>query len=461
MINTPRSIKSGIVWPAFPGPHVMPIFAILYQLEQTQWLSAREIRELQFAQLKALLMNAKASVPFYRERLADFDIDAHGPLDPEQWRQIPCLRRSEIQDAGERLLSESIPRDHGRTGPIFTSGSTGRPIAVTRTELWSYFRAANTARDHIWHRRDMSGKLAAIRESGKGKALYPEGSVSKGWSPTTRDLFRNGPGVSLNVNTPVEQKVEWLRRERPDYLLTHPTIVAELAEHCIAQGLELPGLRQVETIAEVLAPEVREACQTAWNVPLVDIYSSREAGYLALQCPDFEHYHVQAESIHLEVLDEEGRPCRPGETGSVFVTPLQNFAMPLIRYEIGDYAEVGGRCACGRGLPVLNRILGRTQSMLSLPGGERRWPLLSSGNIEALLAIGPIRQYQIVQKDLNEIEFRLVADRPLTAEEESRLNDWVADKFQHRFHVTVTYHKEIPRTVAGKYFDFYSEVSAG
>ena len=103
------------------------------------------------------------------------------------------------------------------------------------------------------------------------------------------------------------------------------------------------------------------------------MYSAAEAGYLALQCPQQEHYHIQSESALVEVLDEAGNPCRPGETGTMVVTPLHNFAMPLIRYAIGDIAEVGAPCACGRGLPVLARLLGRVRQMLVLPSGARRY----------------------------------------------------------------------------------------
>src|SRR3546814_13116510 len=86
--------------------------------------------------------------------------------------------------------------------------------------------------------------------------------------------------------------------------------------------------------------------------------------YLALQCPEHEHYHVQSEAVLLEVLDEEDRPCRPGEVGRVVVTPLTNFAMPMIRYAVGGLAAVGAPCPCGRGLPVLTRILGRARDKI-------------------------------------------------------------------------------------------------
>src|SRR5262249_57510260 len=103
---------------------------------------------------------------------------------------------------------------------------------------------------------------------------------------------------------------------------------------------------------------------------------------------------VQSENLLLEVLDERGRPCGPGETGRVVVTTLHNFAMPLIRYAIGDYATVGPPCPCGRGLPVLTRIMGRARNMLTLPDGKQIWPYFAGENLSGL---APTRQYQLVQ----------------------------------------------------------------
>jgi phenylacetate-CoA ligase len=97
--------------------------------------------------------------------------------------------------------------------------------------------------------------------------------------------------------------------------------------------------------------------EEAWGVPVIFIYSRAEIGVMALQCPQNDHLHVQSENVRLEVLDDDNMPCQPGETGRVVVTPLHNYQTPLVRYEIGDYAEVGEACSCGRGLPVLIRIL--------------------------------------------------------------------------------------------------------
>jgi phenylacetate-CoA ligase len=184
---------------------------------------------------------------------------------------------------------------------------------------------------------------------------------------------------------------------------------------------------------------------------MTDIYSAQEVGIIAVQCPEHPTYHVQSESVLVEILDADGAPCRPGETGRIVVTDLMNFASPLIRYEIGDYAEVGEACPCGRGLPVLNRILGRSRNMLRLPSGDRLWPRY---HVSRLTPIAPIRQVQLVQVSLQEIHVNLVVARPVTADEENALSESIGASLGHRFRLVFNYLDEIPRSPNGKFEDF-------
>jgi phenylacetate-CoA ligase len=178
---------------------------------------------------------------------------------------------------------------------------------------------------------------------------------------------------------------------------------------------------------------------------------------LAIQCPEAEHYHVQAEAVLVEIVDDGGRACPPGAVGRVVVTPLHNFATPLIRYHVGDYALAGDECACGRGLPVISRVMGRTRNMVRLPDGASVFPSLDP---KALTQIAPLRQIQLVQKTLAEIEANLVATRPLNAAETVRLGAAVGRMLGHPFPLRLVYMDEIPRAASGKYEDFRSELTA-
>jgi len=446
----------GLAWPAFATGRPAVLLALLAQLEWTQWLPAPALRRLQLSQLRLLLNHARASVPFYRDRLPTLGTE----LDEATWLAVPILRRPEIQAAGDELRSGALPASHGGIDEIFTSGSTGKPVRVLRSEAWNLFWRAQTLRDHFWHRRDLGGLLAVIRNSTKGEALYPEGERMASWSGAYRRLLKTGPAVSLNILSTTAEKAEWLQRQQPDFLLTHPTVDYDVAAHCLEQGIVLPKLKQVITISENLRPGVRDMVRSAWGIGIADLYSTRETGYIALQCPDHEHYHMQSEGMMVELLDEAGRPVGPGEIGRVVLTPLHNFAMPLIRYEIGDYARLGPPCACGRGLPVLSDIQGREQGMLTLPNGERRWPLLSSKDIGAILQLAPVRQYQFVQRSLTLLEMKLAVARPLSPGEAQALIGWAKGKFGREFEVALSFHEELPRTAAGKFHDFLSDLPA-
>lgn len=155
------------------------------------------------------------------------------------------------------------------------------------------------------------------------------------------------------------------------------------------------------------------------------------------------------------MLDEDGRPCRPGETGRVVLTTLHNFAMPLIRYEIGDYAEVGEPCSCGRGLPVLKRIHGRRRNMIALPDGRRHWPSFPA---EMWREVAPVEQFRLVQRTPEEIEACYVMARELTQEEKARLEAALASRFGYPFRIAWKRSDALDRGPGYKFEDFISEL---
>lgn len=452
MILPFESALPDIAWPAAVSGRGMATLSLLFQLERTQWWPADRLRESQQTQLKRLLRHAERHVPFYRRRLGKL-ADADGEAFWQRWRDLPLLTRQDVQKAGDDLFSRALPDGHGELTEVYTSGSTGKPIHAVRSDLWLLMWSAVTVREHLWHGRDFAGKLAAIRESATGKALYPEGERLDNWGFSTADIFRTGASVSLNITTPVDEQLDWLLREEPDYLLTHPTMLDRLVRRSAELGRRPDRLKQVLTISEILAPGLRDLCRAEWGVRVVDTYSTRETGYLALQCPDTDHYHLQAETVLVEILDPDGRPCTPGEIGRVIVTPLHNLAMPLLRYDVGDHAEMGAPCSCGRGLPAIRRILGRRQNMLRTAEGER-WPLLSSDDIGRLLALAPIRQYQFAQTHPDRIEVRLQAARPLTNEEAQGVVAWARAKFGQEFRIDLAFPAELSRSASGKFEDF-------
>lgn len=446
---TPKTSVSGIHWPALPGAAASSMLSVLYQLEQSQWLSEKQIKHQQFKQLATLLGHAYETVPFYRKRLEEAGFHPQRGVNAEIFANLKLLQRSDIQLSHDALISRKIPKDHGELFEHHTSGSTGMPIKSVGTDITQFFWRVNALRDHLWHKRDLSGKLAAIRTTVKD-------GVSPGWGPITDAVYKTGPGVMMNIKTDIDEQMRWLNGQQPNYLLSHPSNIYALAKKCIEEDVNLNRLHQVRTFGEAISPELRAICLKAWGAPVVDAYSAEEIGYIALQCPESEAYHIQSESLLVEVLNKEGRACAPGETGRVVITTLHNFAMPLIRYEIRDYAEVGEKCPCGRGLPVLKRIMGRQRNLITLPDGKQHWPSFPE---ESWGHIAPIRQIQLVQKSFELIEVRLVSDRPLTDKEEGQLIKVLQEQLGYPFSITLKYLDKIERSASNKYEDFISELA--
>jgi len=456
---------SGVDWPVVPKPRPAVVLGMLFQLEHSQWWPVEEMERHQLGQLSKMLDHAAATVPFYGPRLRETGWTPGGRITAEQWGRMPVLRRAElqaagVQDSGNALLSRAVPADHGTQFPLFTSGSTGRPVHTVGTALTQLFWTCLTLRDHLWHARDFSQKLAVIRQLNR-PSPSTEGSVAPNWGSATDGVLRTGPAAILDIVHTVRQQAQWLGAQQPGYLLTYPSNVMALARHFAEAGERLPGLLEVRTFGEVVEPRTRDACRAAWGVPLVDMYSSQEVGYVALQCPGHEHYHVQSENLLVEVVDDDGHPCPPGSVGRVLVTTLHNFATPLLRYEVGDFAEVGPPCPCGRGLPVLTRVLGRQRNMLTMPDGDQKWPVFREpAEMQAATGVDlpPFQQFQVIQRSLTALEVMLVTPRALGPEEEAVMRGYLEITLGHRFDVTFSYVEEIPRSAGGKFEDFKSEL---
>ncbi len=451
-----KSCLKGIRFPAALDSVAAKLLAGIYQLEKSERWSPVEMEEEQFKQLEMLLKHAEQKIPHYREKLKKTDITKDLKLDLELWNSIPILTRSELQRISEELIVQEPLNSHGRTAESRTSGSTGKPVTVLKNDLVKYFWNIFTIRNHLWHKRDFSKSLGVIRLFGEKVSLYPEGKTISSWGSPVDRLFESSKSFSLDLETDVKLQLEWLERKEPHYLLSFPSNIFMLAKRCVEENKVLPFIKEIITVGEVVDDELRAICHEAWGVEVRDMYSSQEVGYIALQCPESNLYHIQSESVYCEVLNDDNQPCKEGEVGRVIVTPLHNFSMPLIRYELGDYAEVGGTCKCGRNLPTLRRIMGRVRNMLRLPNGERRWPKL---NDHRFVEVAPVKQHQFIQKSMTLIEGYFVVERALLKEEEANLKKLILDRLDYPFELKMHYVDNIERSKNGKFEEFLSEVT--
>ncbi len=453
MYRIPFTRVPGQLVPAVPAPAAAERLALRGQLEASQWWPAEVLAELQQVQLGALCEHVWEQVPWYRDRLAEAGWAPGRPMTTDCYRRLPVLRREEAMAAGEALRARTLPEGHGEVSAGSTSGSTGRSLRYWVSELARRIGSAFHLHIYCLAGWDFTRDLASILVDKQGVAAAPEGRTYPDWGPCLADLYPSGRHHFLAAMTDIDDQLDWLQRRRPAYLQTYPSNLAALLEHAAVRGLPLDFLQGISTLGEQVPEALREQVRAHFGWPLFDVYSASEVGVMAIQCPSHEHYHVQTANVLLEVLDEQGRPCGPGQTGEVVVTCLNNFAAPLLRYAIGDFAEVGAGCDCGRGQPVLQRIRGRARNMLRRPDGVTAWPSFGTA---ALHRAAPIRQFQVVQTAIDRIELRLVCDRPLPADTQRELVAILQASLGYPFQVEIRRCDRIERSAGGKYEDFLS-----
>jgi len=422
--------------------------ALQFRLQQTERMLKQQRNQLLNNSLNQLLQHALSTVPYYREQL-DLTAADHNIA----WDKFPILTRENIQQNTDRLRSEAPPKHHGKAYEFRSSGSTGRPIKTFSSDYAHIFWQALTVREQRWAGYDFSGKLATIKYHDPEKFRYP-GAHQTSWGGAYNILGYEGRLLGLNSCEPIDGQYQWLCENQPDYLVTYPSNLQELAR--IHEEKRQPlHLKGISTLGENLSPETRTMVSSTLGCKISDIYSSQEVGYMALQCPRHDHYHVQSESCIIEILNDDDKPCRSGEMGRVVVTSLQNYIMPLLRYQIGDYAIPGRGCDCGIQLPVIERIVGRTRNLVTYPDGRKSWP---SYNPMALMDLVPDARFQLEQTSRQEITVHIQTGVDLTPAIQQDMASIIQSAMGYAFTLSFAATDNIPRAPSGKFEEFVSRL---
>ena len=440
------------------------LMALLRQYDVSQWWTAEQLQEAQFLQLSQLAEHAFRTVPFHAERLRDAGFVSGMKMTPQIWSRLPILTRDNVRDAEKKLRATSYPETFGETSWANSGGSTGIPVRVLKSGMDGVMWQAAHLRELEWNGIDFSLEIANLRGAASYlKALSQNpgafedlgGLILADWGHPAALLRETGRMGLLEPTLPLATQAEYLMKRRPGYLIMRPSGLRLILGHFREMGLTLDSLRSVWTMSESVDESLRELCREVFGCPVISSYSSNETGYIAIQCPDATNYHAVSESVLVEIIDQHGNPCKPGEIGRVLVTPLHNYAMPLLRYQVGDEAEVGPPCPCGRGLPSLTRIVGRIEDYLTLRSGEKKRVHAEHYRISAIRAV---REFQLVQTSFETIELRLVVSRALDADEREELDDVLRSAFEAYLKWSVVFVDSLPRTSAGKLMQFISEV---
>jgi phenylacetate-CoA ligase len=432
---------------------VNTVAAFLGALAETEHLPPRQLLRYQRRLLDRLLRHARTETEFYRERLAPL-FRPDESIDWDRWTELPILTRSEAQESFAALSARTLPAHVGRSVEDETSGSTGRPFRHYTSEIQNTASACANERFFRWHRLDpaaLTAQLLAAEDD--PRAAYPHGHFWSGWRPghpESRAATLSIAGIFA------DSQVSWLQWAKPTYAMSYPSNFTEVARAARRRGVQL-DLKAVLTFGEMTTPDAAETISDYFGSWPLDRYGATEVGLIAAGCPESRLHHVMAELVLMEVMNEDGAVAPPGERGRVIVTPFYNFAMPLIRYDTGDYAAfLPEPCSCGRTLPTLSAIFGRARNIFHFIDGSSAWPVVRSREIGRFV---PHRQYQLVQVARDRLELRYV---PVASDQKNDLAGlaaYVRGRVHPSLSVSAVAMAEIPRAPRGKYEDCVSLVA--
>ena len=378
-----------------------PTFALLAELEQSQWFSPDAMQDYQARGLNRLLQNALAHSPWHAQRLHAAglaDAITAGEVTLADLTRLPTMNKRDARQHVEQLVWRDVP---GGVYSYTTGGSSGEPL------IFYYGRMRQAA--------DAAGRLRARRwwglEPGEREVYLWGAPVELSKTDrikTLRDRLVNQLLLNAFEMSParMDEYVAAIQAWNPKTIYGYASSLALLAAHVEARGirLNLPALRVVNATGEPLFPHQRELIERVYRVPAAVEYGARDAGLMALQSPD--GVLLQMSETHvIEVLDEADNPVDEGEA---VITSLVSEAQPFIRYRTGDQVRRSSRRdPGGRGLTVLDEVVGRQTDFIVAADGRIMHAL---SLIYVLRAIPGVGQFKLIQHAINQLEVQVVPD---------------------------------------------------
>ena len=282
---------------------------------------------------------------------------------------FPVLTRAQIQQNPSLLWTTPNLDKDKKFWKLTTSGSTGKPVTVYRQiNAHQIQQGAGELLDVIWQNRDLTKPNAFMK-------ITADNDDHKGMGTPFNYLGPTGPAFRRSLaNNTVTQLLDFLAEKNIKNLLTGPSALKFMIKEQIRSPRPNVKLESIMSWADPLDPALRVQAREVFGAKISDRYSSTEFGFLAIQCPGSEHLHAMQFNNYIEILNDNNQPCGIGEPGRVVVTSLQNLAMPIIRYELGDVAAFGPPCEHGINLPVFEPRIVRTREFLLLADGSLEIP---------------------------------------------------------------------------------------
>ncbi len=419
-----------------------PTFDYLAELEQSQWLSREGMEQLQEKKLAELLKCAYQHCPWHRERLMAAGIAPDGRVSLADLRRLPTMDKQDAVAHGERMVWRGVP------GGIFqynTGGSSGQPL------IFYYGRRRQAS--------DAAGRMRARRwwgvEPGDPEVYLWGAPVELDKTDrikTLRDRLLNQLVLNAFDMSPahMEDYARAIQSFQPRCIYGYASSVALLAAHVLDRNikLRLPRLKVVCTTGEPLFDHQRQLIGEAFGAPVANEFGSRDIGFTAHETPQGQLL-LMSESIILEVLDEQGQPVAPGETGEAVMTALESFAQPFIRYRTGDVVRLADEtCRAGRGLHVISEVVGRTTDFVVRTDGAIMHALAV---IYVLRAVPGVGEFKIVQHSVQDLEVQVVPNAHWEEGARAAIESGLHQRLGNDVRIAIRLVDAIPPEASGKH----------
>jgi len=440
-----------VLWPVYEAVRRRKTWNHWRAAEQRQWWSAEQIAEFQFAELRRLVDHAYQHSAWYRKRWQTLGMTPDQIQKLDDFRRLPLVSKEDIRQHAEEMLADNfaaLAYEH-RTG-----GSTGVPLRFFLHRSSYEWRLAVSMRGYRW----------AGCEDGE-RQFYVWGQPI-GAPPLLQRLkvsFHNAVLRRRVVSSfqfgeaQIQECLRQLNAFRPRVVVGYTSALCLLAKHILETNAPVVALQGIITAAESVSRVQRDLIEQAFHAPVFASYGSREFMLIGMECEKHHGLHLSADNLLVEVLRPDGAPVANGELGEIVVTDLHNYALPFLRYRIGDLGVMSNRaCACGRGLPLLDRVEGRILDVIRTPDGR-----IVPGEFfpHLLKEFDAIHQFQVVQKQLDCLILKLVLRPGEHKEQLRRLDQELRRVLGSHIMVQIETVANIPLTPSGKFRVTVSELS--
>jgi phenylacetate-CoA ligase len=446
------NIVSKILFPIHEKLKKHDTVAIRQSLEQSQWFSREQLVSQQAKRLREFIEKVYQHVPYYKEQMDKLGLSPRDIQSPADLVKLPFLDKATISANFDRLKSDIA----GPLSRFNTGGSSGQPLIFLLGNERVSHDVAEKWRATRWWDVDIGDK--EIVAWGSPIELGAQDRVR-----LIRDkLFRSEliPAFDLTEEK-ILQFIEQIRTTRPKMLFGYPSVFDLLAKTARKKGIQMDnlGIKVAFVTSERLYPYQRENIESVFGAPVANGYGGRDAGFIAHQCPK-GGMHLSFEDIVVEIIDPQGNPLPAGESGEIVVTHLGTSEFPFIRYRTGDIAVMSDKqCECGRGLPMLESIEGRSTDFVVAADGK----ILHGLSLIYILRDMPqVDAFKIIQESQQLTRVQVVSK---TGEVDEQMRDTIVQGFQARLGETVDVQIEpvtdIEPEKSGKYRYVISKVSVG